>query len=194
MTARSMQILRIDNYVMNDKLLEIVAIYRNKIDDNSIFFLPDIPEKKLKNAIDKYAPSVKKEDVLLLIDDTVFGKATEGVIITSSLIYANQAFEDIKRIDFCHIKSAAIVEGVMGCALYINDNKIIATTQPSKSAMRLITELIREISEISRGDAKKTDNSSNIQDALIKLKSIFEMGLISKEEYDEKRKEYIAKL
>jgi len=37
-------------------------------------------------------------------------------------------------------------------------------------------------------------NSSDIQDALIKLKSIFEMGLISKEEYDEKRKEYIAKL
>lgn len=82
----------------------------------------------------------------------------------------------------------------MGCTLYINDKKFTATTQPDKSAMRLITEMIRDISASGNTNREENDQLSSIQDALVKLKSIFENGLISREEYDDKRKEYIAKL
>lgn len=179
---------------MREKILKILEKYEQKIDDRSIFFLAEIPEKKIKNAIEKYAPSVQKEDVLVLIDDTVFGKATEGLLITNDFLYANEAFEKVKKFELNQIKNVVIVEGVLGCTLYINDKKVISATQPSKSAMRFIAEMLREISEVSKAESEKYDQPSSVQDALVKLKSIFEMGLISKEEYDEKRKEYIAKL
>lgn len=39
---------------------------------------PDIPGKKLAGAIESYAPEVWPEDVIVLLDDTVFGGARES--------------------------------------------------------------------------------------------------------------------
>lgn len=82
---------------MREKILEILKKHNRNIQDRSVFFYPDIPEKKLINAIQKYAPSVDKNDVLVLIDDTVFGRATEGALLTSDHFYTNEAFEGVKN-------------------------------------------------------------------------------------------------
>ncbi|MBN8263133.1 MAG: J domain-containing protein [Xanthomonadales bacterium] len=63
-----------------------------------IFARPRIPKNKLRAAIDSYAWDVKPGEVLVLVDDTLFGGAKEGVLVTGDAIYAKQKFEEVKRI------------------------------------------------------------------------------------------------
>lgn len=55
--------------------------------ENNLYFKSKIPEKKLNNAIKKYASSVDPTRVIFLYDDTVFGSATDGFLITDSALY-----------------------------------------------------------------------------------------------------------
>jgi hypothetical protein len=73
------------------------------------FVYPNIPEKKLKNALTSIAKGVAEDDVLLLVDSTIFGSAKDGVIVTADKIFLKEAFTDpkifrlrqIEKITFC---------------------------------------------------------------------------------------------
>ena len=178
---------------MQDKILSVFKEFEQKVRDKSVFFFPNIPEKKMLNAIQKYAPAVGVGDILVLVDDTVFGSANEGVLITKDMIYSNQKMERPVKFELNKIKNVTFVGGVMSQKIYINDFMVIDTTQPSKSSMQLVAELIREIAEVYGGSGAAVD-APGIQDALVKLKSLYDAELITKEEYDEKRKSYISQL
>lgn len=68
-----------------------------------VFARPNIPRKKLEGAISSYAPGVSPDDVLILLDDTVFGGAKEGLLITNDAIYCKQKFEDRRFMKFSDI-------------------------------------------------------------------------------------------
>ncbi len=55
--------------------------------DSDLYRETAIPQKKLANAIKQYAHSVDPERVLFLYDDTVFGSAKDGFLITDSAFY-----------------------------------------------------------------------------------------------------------
>ena len=74
----------------------------------SFFFMDNVKDsdklaKKLKNAKEKYANIKDDEEIYMLFDDTIFGSAKEGYIITSKRIYATKLdkegilFDDIKK-------------------------------------------------------------------------------------------------
>jgi hypothetical protein len=48
---------------------------------NQWYCSPNIPQKKLARAIRKYGSGVKADDVLALLDSTVFGSAEMGVLV-----------------------------------------------------------------------------------------------------------------
>ncbi|MDR1041874.1 MAG: hypothetical protein LBR80_17265 [Deltaproteobacteria bacterium] len=52
-----------------------------------LYLRPDIPPKKLSGAITGYAFDADPEDVLLLIDATLFGGAGNGMLVTSRGVY-----------------------------------------------------------------------------------------------------------
>jgi hypothetical protein len=52
-----------------------------------VFVGDTIPLKKLDNAIKKYAPNVSPKNVYLLYDNTIFGSAKEGVLLTNDGVY-----------------------------------------------------------------------------------------------------------
>jgi len=58
-----------------------------------VFVAPDIPKKKLQAALDSYGERLRAQDVVVLIDDTVFGGAREGVLITETQIRCKAKFE-----------------------------------------------------------------------------------------------------
>jgi len=62
---------------------------------SDLHMAPAIPEKKLKNAIDAYAKTVDAERVLFLYDDTVFGSAKEGFLITDSGFYYKSILNEL---------------------------------------------------------------------------------------------------
>lgn len=82
--------------------LQFSEFYRDYNSSNlqngdKLFFKPNIPPKKLANAIKAYAPHVKEEDVYILADETVFGKADNGMLITNIEIITKEQFENAKK-------------------------------------------------------------------------------------------------
>jgi len=53
---------------------------------DATYVAPEIPEKKLHGALQKYAPDIDPDDVLFLFDGTVLGSAKEGVLLTKSAV------------------------------------------------------------------------------------------------------------
>jgi len=65
---------------------------------SSVYFKPNIPSKKLKNAISKkpYRTDniLKEEDIWILVDDTNMGSAKDGVLVTNIGIFWHEVGED----------------------------------------------------------------------------------------------------
>ncbi|MFZ2967752.1 MAG: TerB family tellurite resistance protein [Sulfuricurvum sp.] len=149
----------------NSKIFNIVNDFKKLISDNSIYFYPDIPEKKLHNAINQYAFIEKNEQPLVLIDDTVFGSAKCGMLLTDKSIYAKEDFEDgveykistINNIDF---------GGIVSNKIYINKNLLRAFTQPNKKSIVLIIDMLKQIAGIESSQQSKKDESSWVKTAI----------------------------
>ena len=54
--------------------------------NSRVFVAPNIPSKKLKNAVTTYGCGVRQSSVLLLYDDTLFGGARNGLMITKDSV------------------------------------------------------------------------------------------------------------
>lgn len=179
---------------MQDQINQILQQYRNKIIDDSIFLYPQIPVKKIDKAIAAYASNVNKDEIIALIDNTVFGNASDGAVLTLTSLHVHNLWEEPRCIDLDGIESAIFVEGVLESSIHINDTKFLVSNTPKKTSMRLFTEMLREIAGISQTGQPEKEPVSKIQDALIKLKSLYETDLITKEEYEAKRKAYLDQL
>ena len=84
----------------------------SSIHDNNVFVRPNINYKKLGNAIQKYATGAQNESVLLQADDTVFGAADEGLIVTDKAVYWRHTFVDPTRTPLNRkIKSIELQDG-----------------------------------------------------------------------------------
>ena len=124
---------------------EITRKYKHKIFDENIYFPPDIPEKKLRNAIKSYA-DIGDETPLVLIDDTVFGSAKAGILLTNFALYIKDSTE--KRSFRCALNSIEQVSFknyVVLKRLIINEAIVIDFTQPSKKALSLFSDMISEL-------------------------------------------------
>ncbi len=71
---------------------------------NDIYIVPEIPEKKLNNALKSYGKDVSPESVLALYDDTLFGSASDGFLFTGEKMLHNEygtfLYSDIKSIEY----------------------------------------------------------------------------------------------
>jgi hypothetical protein len=129
---------------------KIISDYRSRIKDKKIFFHPDIPPTKLNNAINAYAVAARDENILMLIDNTNFGGAKDGALLTDKKIYAKNIGSSGQSYEYNQIKSVFFVEG-MTSKLHINDIMFLETNFPEKYAMHLVTDMLREISKAFAG-------------------------------------------
>lgn len=132
-----------------NNVIKIVEYYSTKISDGQIFFNPNIPNKKLNNAIKSYA-NINNETVLCLIDDTVFGSAKVGLILTDRAIYMKDSIEKNKL--FCplkNIKNVLFKNLFLSKRLIFNQTMQIDFTQPSKKSISLFAKMIQNICGIS---------------------------------------------
>ena len=84
---------------MTEQVKQIVRDYSARIKDSHIFFQPDIPQKKLRNALISYAEGVQEQDVLVLVDNTVFGSAKDGALLTPTFFYVHNQMQQPKSIE-----------------------------------------------------------------------------------------------
>lgn len=75
----------------------------------SAYVVPDIPEKKLNNAIiGMTESSVEPEYVVAIIDTTIFGKSDDGFLFTGEAMYWHPSGERRVIVKFSELKSAEV--------------------------------------------------------------------------------------
>ncbi|WP_347299761.1 hypothetical protein [Clostridium perfringens] len=82
-----------------------------------VYIAPDIPEKKLNNAILSIAEGVNPQYVLAIVDSTLFGSAKEGIVLLGDKVFVKNTFEKSTIFNFSDISEAEYL-----CEEIIKDN------------------------------------------------------------------------
>ena len=109
---------------------EIIARHGAGIQDSKIWFTPNIPAKKLQGAIHAYAQTVYPDDVLMLVDNTIWGGCGDGMLITRDRLYAHDYGKSGKVVGIAEIRTVNVTgafAAVLSYAakLFINGNKFV---------------------------------------------------------------------
>jgi len=103
-----------------------------------IFIAPNIPKSKLAGAVLSYGGDVRTKDVVVLIDDTMFGGAKEGVLITEKEILFKAIFESASSMRLERVKEVS----AEGNRVYINGYEFAKLNIPEKRDVKALFERI----------------------------------------------------
>ncbi|WP_373883725.1 DnaJ family molecular chaperone [Acinetobacter pittii] len=120
-------------------------------DSDNIYFSPVIPNKKLQGAMSYLPHGINPNDVLMLIDDTVFGSAKVGMCLTAKGIFYKASFEDEQAYLFEHIQHIEVDIGILTSSILINGQDELNFTQLDKGVVRTLVALLQECCEGQHG-------------------------------------------
>ncbi|MFZ6675572.1 J domain-containing protein [Undibacterium sp. Xuan67W] len=83
------------------------------IDTSHLFFAPNIPMKKLQSAWRAYGQGLVLNEIVVLVDDTFFGSANEGALLTNDEMRIKEKLEPAKRISYDQIEQVSSSELVI---------------------------------------------------------------------------------
>ncbi len=129
--------------------------------DDAVYIAPNIPHGKLHGALSSFIPAgTNPNDVLLLIDDTVFGSAKEGVALTPTHLYCKQIMDAPKQFPLNTIQSIHFGSGFLNGGLYINGQYVSGMTKPSNHSMKLFAQLVTGfLAELASMQASRSSNA-----------------------------------
>lgn len=82
------------------------------ISQKNIYISPEIPEKKLNNAIKSFGCENNYESILAIYDDTLFGSAKDGMVFTGEKMIYKAAFEDKIELFYDTFKSVEYIKNI----------------------------------------------------------------------------------
>lgn len=184
----------------NEEMIrEVVRRHAPTIFDQYIFFQPNIPMDRLTSAIGAFAQGTKPESVLALIDNTMRGNAKDGGILTTTHLIAHNMWQKPTSIALSSILSVGLNEGLTS-RLMINGAPFLDINFPSKPAMRLFTQMLNEVIVTLRvgptahpAETPAAGTKTPVE-ALKELKSLLEAGIITEDEFNQKRDKYLSQL
>ncbi|MFD3447115.1 hypothetical protein ACFDTO_21170 [Microbacteriaceae bacterium 4G12] len=174
-----------------------------------VYVVPEIPEKKLNNAISAIAPSINPEYVLGIVDSTLFGSAKEGIVFTGDSMYMRYMLQEKQEYKFENIRKAEFelttkqknngkVEEQKHIYLHLNDESVIELPSSMfgidyEKLADLINGIINEAGEeksyVTTSQMLPLASMDNgIKDAYIKIICNFaysDDGMIDSKEYAE---------
>ncbi len=103
-----------------------------------IYVSPDIPKKLLSNAVSAYAPHVDPSEVLVLIDDTVFGSGKDGALVTADELVVKEIFTDPAVYPFDRMQA---ISG-QGNKVYAGKKAIMTLNVPAKEDVQVFFTLL----------------------------------------------------
>lgn len=92
---------------------ELAQVYAPELpteSEPSIYYHPDIPEKKLQKAIKSYASGLNPDQALVMWDSTVFGSGKKGFIITEKVFYYSEVMDKPWVVPYLDIQSISVKE------------------------------------------------------------------------------------
>lgn len=138
---------------------DLIDRLRKKYDNiNGVYFKSDNEKakKKLNAAMSSYGKSIDKhnESVILCYDDTMFGSASDGCILTSKGVYIHNLGEDNVFVDYKDIKNVSLDEK----NIFINGEIKISVICTTDAGRKSFCELLNEVSALLK---KQSGSSSN---------------------------------
>ena len=88
---------------------------------------PNIPKKLLSNALAAYDLTLDPSDVVVLIDDTMFGSGKDGCLIGHDCLAIRETFSDAVSYAYSEVQSLEI----QGSKLFLNKRQAIAFNMPA---------------------------------------------------------------
>lgn len=152
-----------------------------------VFVKPNIPHKKLMNALG-YASDARPDDVLLLIDDTVFGGAKDGMLVTSDALYCHEMMTPPIKISFKDIKEVGMDRNSQ---VLVNKRNFFKGNVVDHLALLTITSRINSVLKEVRGDTESSEAESNEREKTVTNSSDgikvsqnkYSLNFITKDEY-----------
>ena len=134
-----------DMFELPDEVIDLFC----EIDDDKIFccYSGDFDEKKLDNAVKKYARDIDLDYLLVQVDDTVFGSADEGCLITPDTIYVRDGSGTRQREITPDSEWAVETKFMRGGALLLDGEVIFEFTQPDNDSMEQLAEALNAMCE-----------------------------------------------
>lgn len=103
-----------------------------------VYVRPHIPQKKLQAALESYGANMREDEVLVLIDDTLFGGAKEGVLMGESKLALKMVFEAPRLFFWRHLEGLSVEKR----DLYVNSRKVGSFTQVGEKELGEFFSLI----------------------------------------------------
>ena len=123
---------------------------------DNIYFAPVIPNKKLQGAMSYLPHGVNPNEVLMLIDDTVFGSAKVGMCLTAKGLFYKAIFEEEQAYLFEHIQQVEADIGILTSSILINDHDELSFSQLDKGVVRALVAFLNECCQ-GKQAAKQTN-------------------------------------
>lgn len=139
------------------EMYKIAKKYGQELSSDAQFYLlPKNSNKKLENAINSYvnvalvSKCLRDVDIgipLILHDDTVFGSAKNGFLLTTKFVFAKESFSDPEIIALEEIYSCYFTEPSFMTPSYfvINNHKFYTFTQGCNKSPKAIIDIINEV-------------------------------------------------
>lgn len=109
--------------------------------DKNFFIGENIPEKKLQGAAFSYAENF--DECIILYDDTVFGSAKEGFLLTKTHFSCKTNNLDKFQINLGNIKKIECKKTLLSANIYINDTKVAECIQAKKESISDFCSLLQ---------------------------------------------------
>jgi hypothetical protein len=132
----------------------LVARYAEATADNRVFFHPDIPEHRLASALTAY-PGIEAEDVLVLLDNTESGDATEGLLLTDDAIHACGSSGLVQRLPLTKLRNVGLATA-SPTVLRLNGIAVLDSIRVRPETMEGVVAMLREITVPSPNEADAT--------------------------------------
>ena len=118
--------------------------------DSHLSLGEDIPSNKLANARSAYAPGVSSRDVLLFFDNTVFGGAKDGLLLTTDAVYWHNISTPPGQISLAEIQKVEFLESTnifTAAKIQVNHEAIDLNMGDKNKLAEGIAKVIRHLVE-----------------------------------------------
>lgn len=130
-----------------DSIVQMTLSLAERLGLERVYVRPHIPQKKLSAALESYGANMSADEVLVLIDDTLFGGAKDGVLMGESKLAVKMVFDAPRLFFWRHLDSLAVEKS----DLFVNSRKVGTFTQVGE---KVLGEFFSKINE-ALGDARR---------------------------------------
>jgi hypothetical protein len=120
----------------------IVDGYRSRFaSSKSVHVAPGIADHKLAHALKSFGDGLTTEDVLVLFDNTVFGGAKEGAILSRQALHSHELMQAPSQVPYEKIEDVHTEHGW----LFINGHKSLNMSTAAQDDRNAFVELLRAL-------------------------------------------------